>query len=270
MTDCGHDPLMIQALVDGELDAGHALEAEAWIAACPSCAQIHQRLVALRAALAGAPIATPAPERLKRRLADSLAQAAKAAEADRQDEIARTTPAMLHPRLPRRRPWAWMGGGAGLALAACVSLVIVGGVYRQDQALTRDLVDSHVRSLQVAHLTDIQTSDHHVVKPWFDGKLDFSPPVIELKDQGFPLVGGRLDYVGGRPVAAVVYGRGRHIINLFVWPDRGSSGGGLAPSMDGYGLRHWRAGGMTYWAVSDVNPADLTLFETDLKARLGP
>jgi anti-sigma factor RsiW len=121
--------------------------------------------------------------------------------------------------------------------------------------------------LQAAHLTDVQTSDQHVVKPWFNGKLDFAPPVIELKDQGFPLAGGRLDYIGGRAVAAVVYRRGRHVINLFVWPDeRGGPGNGR--SRDGYGLRHWRAGGLTFWAVSDVNPADLSLFEADLKARV--
>ena len=268
MTTCDHDPLMIQALVDGELDAGHALATEARIATCPACAQTHERLVQLRATLAKSALAVPAPERLKRRLADSLAQARQAAEVEAQDR--KPQPRAIPVARPQRRPWAWMGGGAGLAVAACAGLLIVGGVYRQDQALTRDLVASHVRSLQVAHLTDIQTSDHHLVKPWFDGKLDFSPPVIELKDQGFPLVGGRLDYVGGRPVAAIVYGRGRHVINLFVWPDSGSAGAGLNSSADGYGLRHWRAGGMTYWAVSDVNPADLTLFETDLKQRTAP
>ena len=106
-----------------------------------------------------------------------------------------------------------------------------------------------------------------MVKPWFTGKLDYSPPVVELKDRGFPLVGGRLDYVGRRTVAAIVYRRGRHTINLFVWPSGAVDGLEEARRDNGYGLRHWRAGGMTYWAVSDVNPADLALFETELKAR---
>jgi anti-sigma factor RsiW len=140
---------------------------------------------------------------------------------------------------------------------------------RQGSVLTGELVASHVRSLQVAHLVDVETSDQHVVKPWFNGKLDFSPPVVELKDQGFPLVGGRLDYMNGRTVAAIVYRRGRHVINLFVWPDTAIGGPETVNAGQGYGLRHWRAGGLTFWAVSDVNPADLTQFEADLKPRTG-
>jgi anti-sigma factor RsiW len=255
MTACGHDPLMIQALVDGELDAVHAAAVEAQIAACPDCAAEQTRLVALSAALRRG--AVRAPERLHRRLAESLA----AAQAP--------PPAPVVP-LRRARPWAWMGGGAGLAIAACASLFIVTGVMRQDQALTNELVASHVRSLQVAHLTDVVTSDQHVVKPWFNGKLDFSPPVADLKDQGFPLVGGRLDYVDGRTVAAIVYRRGGHVINLFVWPGERAPAPEHIRATGGYDLRHWRAAGLSYWAVSDVNPADLALFETTLKARTRP
>jgi anti-sigma factor RsiW len=195
---------------------------------------------------------------LRRRLAESLADVAA-------PEPQGATVLPFAPR--RRRPWAWAGGGAGIAVAACAALLMVSIIGRQDEALTRDLVAGHVRSLQVAHLVDVQTSDQHVVKPWFNGKLDFAPPVVELKDQGFPLVGGRLDYVDHRTVAAVVYRRGRHLINLFVWPDAGAAGLEAVRHGDGYTLRHWRRGGLTFWAVSDVNPADLALFETDLKAR---
>jgi anti-sigma factor RsiW len=162
-----------------------------------------------------------------------------------------------------------MGGGAGVAFAASAALFFAVGQVGQGQVLTNELVASHVRSLQVAHLTDVATSDQHVVKPWFDGKLDFAPPVIELKPQGFPLVGGRLDYIGRRTVAAIVYQRGRHTINLFVWPQGHGDDIDQSRQSQGYGLRHWRSGGMTYWAVSDVNPADLALFESDLKARTG-
>ena len=253
MNDCGHDPMMVQALVDGELDAVHAAEIEARVAACADCAGTHARLMVLRDAFQAEGVRVAAPDRLRARLVESLAAAA-----------APTAP--VRPMAPRRqRPWAWMGAGASLAVAACLGLFVVAGAVRQDELLTRDLTASHVRSLQLSHLVDVQASDHHVVKPWFDGKLDFSPPVIDLKDQGFPLVGGRLDYVGGRSVAAVVYQRGRHLINLFVWPDAGPAGLDQAKSSEGYGLRHWRSGGMSFWAVSDVNPDDLALFEQALK-----
>lgn len=258
--DCAHDPLMIMALVDGELDAIHATETEARISACPSCAAEQARLLAQREALRADDVRAVAPVRLHARLAASFAEAAA--------ESSRAQPQPI-VTARRPRPWAWMGGGAGLAFAASAALFFAVGQLGQGQALTNELVASHVRSLQVAHLTDVATSDQHVVKPWFDGKLDFAPPVIELKPQGFPLVGGRMDYVGGRTVAAIVYQRGRHTINLFVWPEGRGDEGTQTRQDQGYGLRHWRSGGMTYWAVSDVNPADLALFEADLKARTG-
>jgi anti-sigma factor RsiW len=258
--DCAHDPLMIMALVDGELDAIHAAQTEARISACPSCAAEQARLLAQREALRADDVRAVAPVRLHARLAASFAEAAA--------ESSRAQPQPI-VTARRPRPWAWMGGGAGLAFAASAALFFAVGQVGQGQALTNELVASHVRSLQVAHLTDVATSDQHVVKPWFDGKLDFAPPVIELKPQGFPLVGGRMDYVGGRTVAAIVYQRGRHTINLFVWPEGRGDEGAQTRQDQGYGLRHWRSGGMTYWAVSDVNPADLALFEADLKARTG-
>ena len=251
MTGCDHDPLMIHALIDHELDSVNAAQIEARIAACADCAAERARLLALRGALGGARVA--APDRLRRRLATSLRS------------IERESP--RRASTSGRRPWTWMGGGAGLAIAAGAVGLMIAIPWRDDQALTRDLVADHVRSLQVTHLTDVATSDQHVVKPWFNGKLDFSPPVIELKDQGFPLVGGRLDYLNHRTVAAIVYRRGRHTINLFIWPDGGADGSDATRSADGYTLRHWRAAGMTFWAVSDVNPADLAQFETDLEAR---
>ena len=258
MTDCPHDPLMVQALVDGELDAVHAAEVEAQIASCPHCAAQHERLLALRTALRGEGVRQGAPRDLQRRLAVSIGRVA--------EPVAVPPPPLRFTPRKSARPWAWMGGGAGAALAACAVIALGVGQMARREALTDDLVASHVRSLQVAHLTDVATSDQHVVKPWFDGKLDFSPAVVELKPQGFPLVGGRLDYVDGRTVAAIVYQRGRHTINLFVWPAPHGDAGAPRQERHGYNLRHWWADGMTYWAVSDVNPADLGLFEDDLKA----
>ena len=178
------------------------------------------------------------------------------------------------PRRPVRRAMPWRP----LALAASFLLAIVlssGTTWyvtasgRQDQ-LAQELVASHVRSLQADHLFDVASSDQHTVKPWFDGKLDLSPPVADLAAQGFPLVGGRLDYLDKRPVAALVYRHKQHVINLFVWTQKAAA---VAPSppaeIRGYNLRHWREGDFTFWAVSDVETDALDQFEKDFRAATG-
>lgn len=151
--------------------------------------------------------------------------------------------------------------------AAAVLIVLVGGgimfvrsATMQSDAVVEDLVDSHVRSLLADHLFDVQSTDQHSVKPWFLGKLNFSPPVIDLASAGFPLVGGRLDYVSGQPVAALIYQRQKHTINVFVWPASNQGSGARERTIRGFNVRHWVRNGMSFWAVSDLNDGELNAF----------
>lgn len=155
--------------------------------------------------------------------------------------------------------WRWFGIAAALLLAisAIWNFVLLRSRPDHEMLIADDVVSAHIRSLSGTHLLDVPSSDQHTVKPWFNGKLDFSPTVKEV--DGFPLLGGRLEYFAGRPAAALIYERGKHIINLFTWPSATPTT--LAPqSRNGYHLQQWSADGMTFWVVSDLNEAELGQF----------
>ncbi|HEX7761249.1 MAG TPA: anti-sigma factor [Caulobacteraceae bacterium] len=253
MTACPDKLLLLNALADGELDAGHALELEAHMQTCPGCAREWERLTAVKAALGAADLAHAPPEGFQARALAALAA-----------EEAASSP-LASPRRPSA--WeTWIAGGSITALAASLALFLVAAPSLQ--SLPGELVEGHVRSLQAQHLLDVATSDRHTVKPWFNGKIDFAPPVVDLADQGFPLAGGRLDYIHERTAAALVYRRRAHVINLFIWP-------GAAPAQpqlirrEGYSLIRWGRDGLTYWAVSDIDAADLQGFQKLYAARTG-
>jgi anti-sigma factor RsiW len=253
MTVCSDKDAMLQALLDGELDAANTLAIEAHLATCAACAARWRTLQALRERLSAADLNPPAPARLHRRI-----EAMIAAES-------RPKPKAAAAGWRTRIGAGWVAAGAVAGVAA--SLLAI-QLQPTSASLEGQLVDGHVRSLLANHLIDVATSDRHVVKPWFNGKIDFAPPVVDLADQGFPLVGGRLDYADNRVVAALVYRRRAHIINLFVLPATfGSDWRHARPSS--YSVVHWRRGSLDYWAVSDVEAGDLKQFQQDFEARAG-
>jgi anti-sigma factor RsiW len=258
MTACPDKLLLLQAHADGELDAANAIALEAHIRGCSACAEEMARIEALGAMLGKADLAYQAPADLRLRLEALLAPA------EAQAARARTAPA------PQRRRGGWPAAlrlgsswGTGLVTGLALSAALVFALPQITRPHIEDeLIANHIRSLSLgSHLTDIATSDRHVVKPWFNGKVDFAPHVPELAAQGFPLVGGRLDVLGGHEVAAIVYKRRLHTINLFVRPAPAwALPAGTVARQGGYSLLRWTDGGLEYWAISDIDIAELKLF----------
>ncbi|HET7077776.1 MAG TPA: anti-sigma factor [Chloroflexia bacterium] len=238
---------LIEAYVDGELDLVRAVEIEQHLQSCAACTRVYRNQQALHTALASTAGALyyTAPAGLQRRIQDSVRKAEP------------------------ERSIRWVLPWRNLSLVAAVAVVLLASwaVLRFAAApsgealLAQEVVAGHVRSLQANHLGDVISTDQHTVKPWFDGKIDFAPPVTDFAAQGFPLWGGRLDYLDNRPVAALVYQKQKHFINVFIWPAPGA--GPTTPQAlaeQGYNLEHWVQGGMNYWVISDVNSADLHTF----------
>jgi anti-sigma factor RsiW len=243
--NCDDARRLIAAYSDGELDLVRSLEVEEHLRMCASCALARDNLQALKQAAHSAYVR--APDGLR----ESVLTAVRASDPIPQNVVV------------RRAPRFWIT--TGLALAAGVLLGLFAGQIRVrdagERSLLAALTDSHVRSLIGTHLTDVISSDQHTVRPWFEGKLDFAPPVEDLSGQGFPLVGGRIEYIDGRSVAALVYERRKHFINLFVWPAAAGKEEvqGEKPQR-GYNIVRWRAAGMNYSAISEIAEDDLRKF----------
>jgi anti-sigma factor RsiW len=244
---------LLHALVDSELDAGHAREVEGHVASCGRCAAQLRDYRGMHEAMSSAPGARyQAPESLRRRIEAALPTA-----------IGRQPRAIAAGRRSLLKGFA-MGSAMSTALAACLVLFVVH--TQEDQRIVGDVVSAHLRSLQGDHLIDVQSTDQHTVKPWFNGRLDVAPPVIDLTSQGFRLIGGRLDYIDGRPVAAIVYKRRLHVINLFVSQSAGSESGATMEKLQGFTVWSWAWSDLNFRAVSDINPEELQEFGDKLKA----
>ncbi|MGA7790158.1 MAG: anti-sigma factor [Xanthobacteraceae bacterium] len=256
--NCAECEDLIHALIDGELDAGHARDVEAHAATCPGCGEKLEAFRAMHQAMARADLKEAAPAHLRSRIEAALPLPAARVIAPRK---------FLQPS----RRMFFGGFAAGTALSAALAASVVLTVFRadRDKTIADEVVSAHIRSLQPGHLMDVETSDQHTVKPWFDGKVDVAPPVIDLTAQGFTLLGGRLDYIDGEPVASVVYTRRKHVINLFVAQRLGAEHANVTDrTVQGYNVRHWSTGGLDFWAVSDLDPSELDEFVQKVSAAL--
>jgi anti-sigma factor RsiW len=235
---CDDALVLLHALADGELDAGHARDVEAHVASCSRCAAELSAAREMKSALAATNLRFTAPASLRVRVEGTIPK----------------------PQPVTNRRTLLKGFALGSAVSALAASGI-GFVVLREARVMGDAISAHLRSLQGEHLTDVLSSNQHTVKPWFNGKLGLAPPVPDLTAQSFTLIGGRLDFLDGKPVAALVYRRRAHVINVFV-----GQGLGAAPTspelqvMQGFNLLRWRDGGLNVIAVSDLNKEELEEF----------
>jgi anti-sigma factor RsiW len=239
---CEETQHALDAYVDGELDWSMRRSIESHLGGCRDCARFLSNLKSLVSALRNGGLRYKAPQHL--------------------NAMVRTGEHREHPNVRRSfAHWQWTGAAAAVLLIIALTGVVPSRTRESslETQLTGEIISSHVRSMMASHLTDIPSSDTHNVKPWFADKLDYSPPTKDLSAQGFPLIGGRMEYLENRPVAALVYRRNQHVINLFVWPaDESRTKPDTRSAVRGYNLIHWTQGGMTWWLISDLEPAQLS------------
>jgi anti-sigma factor RsiW len=255
--NCANVQGLLHPFVDGELEVIRHVEIEEHLKQCQSCAEQQRQLRALREAVASASLGYRAPAALREKIRSTAA----APLADKRAHSAER----VRPIHDQRRSISQLAAIAAGLLLLISSSAIVGALWRArgtgEDLLAEAVIAGHVRSLQANHLFDVPSSDRHTVKPWFKGKLDFSPEVPDLAAGGFALSGGRLDYLLDRPVAALVYTHRNHTINLFTWPAGNENDKPVRSyAQQGFHIRHWQQSGMTYWAISDLNDHELDEF----------
>lgn len=251
--ECRESLSSMGAYLDGELDRAAAAAMASHLAGCPACAAQYAQMKAMRDAVKAHATRHVAPEYLRHRIKAALPR----------------DNAVDKPR--SKLPWSWINFGVATvcSCAFAVTLALYMTVPSDEERSEQEVVSSHARSLMVEHLSDVISTDQHTVKPWFSGKLDFAPTVYDFAQQGFPLVGGRLDYLNQRPVAALAYRHRLHVINLFSWPDAGHQDTARkASTKQGYRLLHWTQAGMCYWLISDMNGQDLSELQGLLSAQI--
>jgi len=269
---------VMDGYLDGELDPITNQTIEQHLRECDKCDQAYKAHALLIRSISDKTPYYKAPAGLRERIQSSLREEiAERSPRSVSRNIPSLFPSLFRSKQSERRAipfgtqWNWLALAAAIVLAAIIAFNLVPRLQRPgaDQLLATQLIASHVRSLMANHLTDVASSDQHTVKPWLDVKLDFAPVVVDLSSDGFPLVGGRLDYLDNRPVAALVYQRRKHFINLFVWPaESGSTGADKRITRQGYQLLHWVDSDFNYWAVSDVSDNDLQVFKQVFEKQL--
>ena len=244
--NCQEIQQLKHASADGELDALRSAEVEGHLRQCAACSTAFENVKNMKTAITTGNLYFKAPAGLEARI--------RAALPSREKQRPATSPAFN---------WQWLKWSIAFASTAAIAVLLTVTALNtpESERLAQEVSAGHVRSLMAGHLMDIASTEQHTVKPWFDGKLDFAPPVVDLANDGFPLTGGRLDYLDQRPVAALVFQRQKHVINLFVWPSSPDDSSGEKYFVrNGYNLIHWHQGGMTCWAVSDLNAEELGSF----------
>jgi anti-sigma factor RsiW len=238
---CNRSTTILHGYFDNELDVLGAADFERHLEQCSNCVSALETLESMRSSLNVAQLYEKAPAELRKKI------------------LARIGSPRSATVFPNRNVWQWLAVAAALVMVTYTALRVV-SPHRADNyetVLAAEIIDAHLRSLQPGHLIDVVSTDQHTVKPWFDGKLDFSPPVQDFADQGFPLQGGRVDVVQGRSVAALVYRRRKHFVNVFIWPTNEKDAVPRSGSQQGYQWTEWRKDGMEFCAVSDAAPSAL-------------
>lgn len=255
--NCDESRIYLAAYLDDELDVADCLRVQQHLAQCDGCRRLQAEQAALRSAVRDPGLYAEPSADLARRVQSAVRRAAAGESREQRKSW-----------LERLGGFRWVAATAAIALIAVVIalLALNRATSPRENLIAGAVVTGHIRSLQPGHLVDVESSDHHTVKPWFQGKLDFSPPVPELAAMGWPLVGGRLDYVDGHPVAALVYSHRLHQVNVFLWPNHGPVDETVrAEEVQGYQVLHWSGAQMNYWVVSDVNRPELLEFAGFLK-----